>query len=341
MIMRLANKKQRIIKGEAMINFGILGAGDIANAMATTVMQMENVNMYAIASRSIEKAESYKEKYKMEKAYDSYEELVSDEKIDIIYIATPHSHHFEHARLCLEHGKNVLCEKAFTANAKQAEELIKLAEEKDLFLCEAMWTRFMPLTDKLEQLVGDKVIGDIKYMTANLNFPIMHKERMIKPELAGGALLDLGIYPLTIASVVMGDDIDYVKATGILTDSGVDMMGQYTIVYKNNTMADLNSGMCAISDGKAVIYGTNGFIVVDGVNCIQKITVFDLGWGVREVFTKEEQITGYEYEVAACVSAIENGRKECEKMSHSETITMMKLMDEIRKQIGVIYPFDV
>mgnify|MGYP000764150971 CR=1 FL=1 len=323
-----------------MINFGILGAGDIAGVMADTVMQMEDVNMYAIASSNLNKAEKYKEKYKMQKAYGSYEELVMDENVDIIYIATPHSFHYEQAKLCLENSKNVLCEKAFTANAVQAEELVRLAEEKQLFLCEAMWTRFMPLTIKLEELVKEKVIGEVTYMTANLNFPMMQKERLIKPELAGGALLDVGIYPLTMASIVMGDDVDFVKATAILTEEGVDKMGQYTIVYKNKTMADLNSGMCSFGDGRAVIYGTEGFIVVEGVNCPEKIVVFDSGWNERNVFKKEKQITGYEYEVEACIAAIKIGKNECEKMSHSKTITMMKLMDEIRKQMGVIYPFE-
>lgn len=164
------------------MNFGIIGAGRIAQKMAYTIMNMPEVNMYAIASRSIEKAMEYKEKYNMQVAYGSYEELVKDENVDVIYIATPHSFHYEQVKLCLENGKHVLCEKAFTANAKQAEELIKLSEKTGLFLGEAMWTRFMPLIYKLEEILEKKIIGEVSLMTANLNFPLMHKERLIKPE---------------------------------------------------------------------------------------------------------------------------------------------------------------
>lgn len=248
------------------MNFGIIGAGKIAEAMAYTIMNMPDVNMYAVASRSMEKALAYKEKYNMQAAYGSYEELVKDPDVDVIYIATPHSFHYEHAKLCLENGKHVLCEKAFTANAKQAEEIIELSERTGLFLGEAMWTRFMPFVKILQEILNKKMIGEVSTMTANLNFPMLHKERLVKPELAGGALLDVGIYPLTMASIVMGDDIDYINATGVLTAEGVDKIGQYTIVYKNGTMADLNSGMCSLGDSKAVIYGTNGFIIIEGVN---------------------------------------------------------------------------
>lgn len=323
-----------------MIHFGILGAGDIAHTMAFTISQMKDVKMYAIASRSMEKAMQYKEKYGMEKAYDSYEELAKDSKVDVIYIATPHSFHYEQAKMCLEHGKHVLCEKAFTANEAQAKELICLSEEKGLFLGEAMWTRFMPLTKKLVQLLEEKIIGDVTFMTANLNFPMLQKERLVNPKLAGGALLDVGIYPLTIASIVMGDDIEDVHVTAILTENGVDKIGQYTIQYKDGRIADLNAGMCSFSDGNAVIYGTAGHILIEGVNCPRSIKVFDSNWNMIKLIEKEEQISGYEYEVEACVKAIKNGKTECPEMPHSRTLYMMKLMDTIRQKMGVIYPFE-
>lgn len=322
------------------MNFGIIGAGDIAGAMAYTIMSMPEVNMYAIASRSIDKALEYKEKYSMQAAYDSYEKLAKDPNVNVIYIATPHSFHYEQAKMCLENGKHVLCEKAFTVNAKQAEGLIKISEKTGLFLGEAMCTRFMPLINKLHEIVQEKIIGDVSSMTANLNFPMMQKERLIRPELAGGALLDVGIYPLTIASIVMGDDIDYINATAVLTEEGVDKIGQYTLVYKNGTLADLNSGMCSFSDGKAVIYGTKGTIIVEGVNCPQSIKVYDFGYNLIEEWKKEEQITGYEYEVQACVKDIRAGKTESRQMPHNQTLKMMRIMDEIRRQINVVYPFE-
>lgn len=174
---------------------GIIGAGNIAGSMAATLNAMEEAVCYAIASRDLKKAEDFAEKYGIEKAYGSYEELVEDREVDIVYIATPHSHHYEHAKLCIEHGKHVLCEKAFTVNAAQAEELFKLAAEKKVLITEAIWTRYMPYRKVVNDLLAEDVIGEVCTLTANLCYPISQVERIIRPELAGGALLDGGIYP--------------------------------------------------------------------------------------------------------------------------------------------------
>ena len=323
-----------------MIRFGIMGAGIIANVMASTLEKISKAQAYAVGSRNIEKAEDFRRKHSMIKAYGSYEELVRDEKVDIVYICTPHSFHYENAKLCLEHGKNVLCEKPFTVNKAQARELIQLAEDKGLFLCEAMWTRFMPLADKLKKLTDSRIVGEAMSMTANLNSAMMHIDRLVNPNLAGGALLDIGIYPLTIASIVMGDDIEKIKAAAVLTEEGVDKTGQYTIFYKNGKMADLNSGICSLSDGNAVIYCTEGFIVVEAVNRLNGIRVMNRDFSEIAYYPRGEQISGYEFEVYACIEALENNKKECNKMSHAQTLTMMEQMDEIRRQMKVRYPFE-
>ena len=332
------------------MNFGIIGAGNIANTFATTLTQMSEPTAYAIASRSMEKAEEFRERYGMEKAYDSYEALAKDPDVDVIYIATPHSFHYEQAKMCLENGKHVLVEKAFCANASQAKEIIDLAESKGLFLGEAMWTRFMPLAKKLRELLDDGVIGDVMYMTANLNFPMMHKERLIKAELAGGALLDVGIYPLTAASLIMGDNIKDIKATALLNDENMDLVGQYILTFDEGGIAYLNSGMCFESDGNAVVIGTNGSIVMEGVNFIRGLRIFDGNHNEVEYISFEdvekypykngEQITGYEYEVLGCIDAIKKGHTQCPEITHKETLFMMETMDEIRRQMGVIYPFE-
>ena len=332
------------------MNFGIIGAGNIANTFATTLTQMSEANAYAIASRSMEKAEAFRDKYGMEKAYDSYEALAKDPDVDVIYIATPHSFHYEQAKMCLENGKHVLVEKAFCANASQAKEIIDLAESKGLFLGEAMWTRFMPLAKKLREMLDDGVIGDVMYMTANLNFPMMQKERLIKAELAGGALLDVGIYPPTAASLIMGDNIKDIKATAILNDENMDLVGQYILTFDEGGIAYLNSGMCFESDGNAVVIGTNGSIVMEGVNFIRGLRVFDGNHNEVKYISFEdvekypykngEQITGYEYEVLGCIDAIKKGHTQCPEITHKETLFMMETMDEIRRQMGVIYPFE-
>ncbi len=331
-----------------MVRFGILGAGDIAHAMANTLSHMKEAQAYAIASRNPEKAKQFQQQYGIEQAYGSYEKMTQDPLVDIVYIATPHAFHFEQAKMCLNYGKHVLCEKAFTANAKQAQQLITLAKEKGLFLGEAMWTRFMPLVKKMKSLLEQHIIGDVVCMTANLNFPMMQKERLIKPELAGGALLDVGIYPLTMASMVMGNDIQEVRASAVLTGQGMDLQGQYTLIYPDGKMADLNAGMQAFSDGNAVLYGTKGQMLIEGTNCPRGIQVFDSSWNrildirAQDVadYEAKEPLTGYEYEVRACVQAIEKNALEFEEMPLSLTLQMMRLMDEIRKQMGVRYPFE-
>lgn len=329
------------------MNFGILGAGSIAGAMAETLSHMKEAKAYGVASRSLEKAEQFRKEHQMEKAYGSYEEMLEDEMIEVVYIATPHAFHFEQAKMCLEHGKHVLCEKAFTANTTQAEALIALAKERGLFLGEAMWTRFMPLIKKMKELLSDGVIGEVKSMTANLNFPMLYKERLVKPELAGGALLDVGIYPLTMASLVFDAEPERIVATGILTEAGVDLMGQYTLIFPEQKMADLNSGMCSFSDGNAVLYGTQGQMLIEGTNCPRAIKVWDNSWNLIMDIPAEEvadydakNLTGYEYEVRACVNAISVGKQQFEEMPWEMTVSMMKWMDEIRRQMGVSYPFE-
>ncbi len=179
-------------------NVGIMGAGNIAGVMADTLNKMKGVRLYAVASREKVKADVFAGKYGCKKAYGSYEELVTDKKADLIYIATPHSEHFANARLCIEHGKPVLCEKAFTANAAQAEELIKLSEEKGVFLAEAIWTRYMPMLSTIREVLGSGVIGEPKTLTANLGYVIDNVPRLLEPALAGGALLDVGVYTLNL-----------------------------------------------------------------------------------------------------------------------------------------------
>lgn len=175
------------------MNIGILGAGKIAGVMADTINRMTDVKLYAVGSRSWEKANAFANEFAIDKAYGSYEELVSDDAIDLVYIATPHSHHYEQMKLCIEHGRNVLCEKAFTYNAAQAEEIADLAAKKNVYVAEAIWTRYMPSRQMINEILEFGVIGDVRTMTCNLSYPISNIERLTNPELAGGALLDVGV----------------------------------------------------------------------------------------------------------------------------------------------------
>lgn len=319
---------------------GIMGSGNIAGVMAETIKKMKNVRLYAVASRTKIKADAFANKYGCKKAYGSYEELVLDKKVDLIYIATPHSEHFENARLCILNGKPVLCEKAFTANAVQAQELIALAREKEVFIAEAMWTRYMPMLTTIQEVLGSGIIGDLKTLTANLGYVIDTVPRLQEPSLAGGALLDVGVYALNFASMIFGNNIANVESSCTYTKTGVDEQNSITIRYLDGKLAVLNSSMVSLSDRKGVIYGTKGFAVIDNINNFEAITVYDKKYKEVASYKRPKQISGYEYEVEACLKALEANELECVQMPHSETIRIMKLMDSLRRQWGIVYPFE-
>lgn len=324
-----------------MIKVGIIGAGRIAGTMAATLRDMTSVESYAVAARDYDRAEQFAREYGFNRAYGSYEAMLADEAVDLVYIATPHSHHYEHIKLCLEHGKHVLCEKAFTVNEKQAAEVFAIAKEKGLLLTEAIWSRYMPMRGMLEEVIVSGVIGEPQMLTASLCAVVMGKERMSQPELAGGALLDLGIYPLNFASMVFGNQIDSITGTATLSELGVDTQNSITLVYSDGKMAVLNSNALCIGDQRCAIYGDNGFIEVDNINNHKAFRVYDRSRNLIAEYKAPKQISGYEYEVEACLYAIEHGELECPQMPHAETLQMMRWMDELRRQWGIVYPMEL
>ena len=312
------------------MKLGILGAGGIASTMAKTVAEMKGVEVYAVAARDLERARVFAQKYEVKKAYGSYEEMLADDEVELVYIATPHSHHYLHAKMCLEAGKNVLCEKAFTVNAEQAQKLFDLAKEKKLLITEAIWTRYMPSRKMINDIIESGVIGEVTAVTANLSYTVSHVERIRKPELAGGALLDVGVYPINFASMVLGDKVKDVKATAIF-QNGVDILDSIAMVFEGDRMATLQCGAREISDRMGSIFGTRGYMQVQNINNPEKITVFDTEHKEVASYVVPEQISGYEYEVESCMKAIQEGKLECPEMPHAETIRIMKIMDDIRK----------
>ncbi len=323
-----------------MVKMGIIGAGRIAGFMGETLQGMDTVARYAIAARDYERAKEFADKYGFEKAYGSYEEMLEDEAVDLVYIATPHSHHYDHVKLCLEHGKHVLCEKAFTVNEEQARELFALAKEKGLLLTEAIWTRYMPMRKTLDEVLASGVIGTPHMLTANLSYIIDWKDRIKKPELAGGALLDIGIYTLNFASMVFGDDIEKITGTAVFNEYGMDMQENITLIYKDGRMAALNASARSLSDRRGIIYGDKGYIETENINNCEGIKVLDTNRRLVASYETPKQITGYEYEVEACIHAIEHGELECPQMPHEETLRMLRWMDELRRQWEIVYPME-
>lgn len=330
------------------INFAILGAGIIANALAEAVTKMpkeENVIPYAVASRDLQRAEAFRAKYNFQKAYGSYDEMLDDPNVHLVYVATPHSHHYQHVKLCLEKNKNVLCEKAFTANAQQAREIIKLAEDKKLLLTEAIWPRYMPMAKTIVDEVNSGIIGEVFTLTANLGYPIDHVQRLVDPNLAGGALLDVGIYPLTFAAIVFGSFTKEAieKVTSTCTkhpETGVDTIDSVTIQYKNGRVAMIYSTMFCQTNRQGTIDGRKGFMEIENVNNYQALRVYNLERKLIKEIKCPKQINGYEYEVQSCLKAIREGKIECPEMPHEETIRMMEFMDSLRKEWGIKYPFE-
>ena len=321
-------------------NVGIIGAGHIALKMASTLAALPRTHRYAIASREMRKAMTFAKEQGFERAYGSYEELMDDPKVDLIYIATPHAFHFEQAKACILKGKPVLCEKAFTANAAQAEELLKLAEEKQVFIAEAIWTRYLPMSRTIAELVRKGAVGTPYLLSANLGYAITNRERLVRPELAGGALLDVGVYTLNFAAMVFGTEILSTTSTCVKMDNGLDAQDSITLVYPGERMAVLNSSMLARSDRQGIISGEGGHMIIDNINNPQSIKVLDGNYQTVAEYHAPSQVTGFEYEVNACIEALDKGLLQTLDMPHDETLRIMRQMDALRKEWGVCFPFE-
>ena len=323
-----------------MFRIGIIGAGWIADKMAQAIAPFKDIEIYAIASRSLDKAETFAKTYGIPVAYGSYTELVTDPSVDLVYIATPHSHHYDHAMLAIEHGKPVLVEKAFTANAAQAERLIKAAREKGVFITEAIWTRYMPMSHKVTEIMESGVIGKPRVLTATLCYMMEEKERIVRADLCGGALLDLGVYSLNFARMYFGTDIVKTVSNCHLGPTGMDMHECISLSYADGRMANLQSGALCLNDRQGIISGTEGYIRVDNINCPEVIEVYRNYELVARYEKPEDMVNGYEYQVFECMRCLQEGLLESPMMPHKETISIMRQMDELRKEWGVNYPYD-
>lgn len=323
-----------------MFKVGIIGAGWIARKMTLALSPLEDICVYAIASRSAAKAKAFAAEHKIHKAYSSYEDLVKDEEVDLVYIATPHSHHFQHAALAIRHNKPVLVEKAFTANAKEAEELISMAREKGVFITEAIWTRYMPLSLKIKDIMDSGVIGVPRILTASLCYMMENKERIVRPDLCGGALLDLGVYALNFARMYFGTDIVRTVSNCHLGDTGIDLHECISLSFADGKMANLQSGALCLNDRQGIISGTEGYIRVDNINCPEVVEVYRNYELVERHTSGEDPVSAYRYQVQEARRCIREGLAESPLMPHQETIDIMKQMDTLRKEWGVEFPMD-
>ncbi len=324
-----------------MINFkiGILGTGSIAAKIAETIEKLDSFEIYAVASRDAARAEEFASKYSIKKSYGSYDELVNDPEVELVYVATPHQCHADNAVLALNAGKPVLVEKPFSYNNKTAQDVFALAREKNLFCGEANWLRFMPLTKLLITALREKAIGEIRYMNASLCYDLRNKERVVKPEFAGGAILDIGIYPLTAIFLAMNSMPVAVSSSSVKLSTGVDAIDTIQMNFTNGRAATCFTSILYKSENMCTIYGTEGRIEIDNINCPEEIRVYNFNNDiVKKATPSERQISGYEFEFIAARDAIITGKLECPEMSHKDTITTLSFMDMLRRSWQVFYP---
>ncbi len=323
------------------MKIGIIGAGHIAETVAYTMEMLTEAECYAVASRSLDKAQAFARRHGFQKAYGSYEELLADESVELVYIATPHSHHYQNMKQCIAAGKHVLCEKSFTVNTQQAEEIFRLAEEKGVLVTEAIWTRYMPSRKIINDLLAEGMIGEVKTLTANLDYAVYEKERIIRPELAGGALLDVGIYPLNFALMHFGNKIAKQQSVVHLTDTGVDGQNVMTLSYEDGRLAVLTSGIYGLSDRQGIFYGATGYLVVDNINNPLEVRIYGKDHKLAKTIPMPEQINGYEYEILEAIACIQKGETQCPSMPHEDTLEVLRMMDGLRREWGICYPAEI
>ncbi len=328
------------------VNWGILAPGNIAGKFAQALKSVEGANLACVASRSPSRAQQFAEEYGAARVAKDYAELMNDPTIDVIYVASPHSVHSEQSIACLEAGKAVLCEKPMTVNAEQAQRVIRAAQDNGVFYMEAVWSRFLPVYKTIRAWIDKGEIGDVKLINANFgfHFPYDPQGRLFNPDLAGGALLDLGIYPITFAQWVMSDlPPKIVSAFGTLGPTGVDDNAAITLQYDNGVVAALTTSTQADTDYDGWIIGTEGKIRVPyfwSAHQAELIKSERREARIVQRFDEPHACNGYEYEIQAVHRCLEKGQTKNALLPAQNSLQVMQIMDEIRRQLGVVYPFE-
>lgn len=326
------------------IRWGILGCGRIARKFAADLRLVADAELVAIASRNKETLDSFAKEFLCKHHHHSYEALATNNEVDVIYVATPHSHHYEHTMLCLNHNKAVLCEKAFAINSRQAAEMIKTAKERKVFLMEALWTKFLPHYKKLQELLQQKTLGDIKSVLVNFGFKTSDKspQRLFDPLLGGGTLLDIGIYNVFMTMSVLGKP-DSIEATMIPSPTGVDEQIAVLFKYNNGAMAQLFSSFTTNLPVQAEINGTEGNITLT-TRFYEPSATIQLSKKApyeREVIAVDKEAgIGYHYEIRHVNECLKKGLIESPVMTHADTLLLMETLDIIRKKARIEYPQD-
>jgi predicted dehydrogenase len=322
------------------IKWGIMGCGGIANAYADAVSMTKYGDVVAVGSRSTAKAKQFAAQHSAARAYGSYEELAADPEVDIVYVATPHPFHMENTLLAIHHGKHVLCEKSFAMNAKQTRRMIAAAQKKGVFLMEAMWTRFFPAMGRLRKWLAEGRIGKVLAVEADfgIHFKVGPQHRIFNPALGGGALLDLGIYPISLASMVYGSQPEKIVSTVHTHSTGVDDHAVIAFEYANGATAAISTSSIVCMKNEARIFGTEGMITVHEMFlCPNQLTLKMEG---KPSKTFDFPFTGHgmHFEADHVHQCLRKGQTASDIMPLNETLAIIQTMDKIRKQWKLKYP---
>lgn len=319
--------------------WGVIGTGKIAHTFATALAHCENAELCAVASRTDGKAKKFAEEFGFRSFYGSYKDFAENSDAEIVYIATPMASHFEDAWLCLENGRNVLCEKSLTLNTAQTEKLLAFAREKKLFFMEAMWMKCRPVYRKMKEWIASGSIGDIEYIKADFsNFiPFDENDRLFRADCGGGCLLDLGIYPITLTHDLLGVPDEIISSAHMM--NGIDMSNSILFRYKSGAFSSMDNGFEIQLRNNAIVSGTKGFITLGNwFHCTEEGALFDREGREVEKFEFKDAINGYEYEIDEVHRCLDEGFTESPLVPHSDTVAVMKLMDQCRSQWGMKFP---
>ncbi|MCK5761607.1 MAG: Gfo/Idh/MocA family oxidoreductase [Candidatus Izimaplasma sp.] len=321
-----------------MIRFGIVGAGVIAHQFAQDIRKCKDSKLVAIASRSIEKAEEFKDKYNLDYAYGSYEEMAKSNRIDAVYIATPHNFHKEQSILFMNSKIHVLCEKPISVNLRELNEMIDSAIGNKVLLMEAMWTRFLPATITVKEVVDSNTLGKLKKINLEFGYDLIddypEEKRLLNPALAGGSLLDLGVYPISYLMHMQKDTIKYIKASSRIHKTGVDIETNMDIEFNDGSLATLTSCMDTDMNKPGILEFENGIIKVEDFSRSKRIFINGEPFDIP--FIKG----GFSYQINSFVNTLNNNLLENEIMTYNESRKVMKIMDQVRNTVGVKYPFE-
>jgi dihydrodiol dehydrogenase / D-xylose 1-dehydrogenase (NADP) len=324
------------------IRWGILGTGAIASKFAEALQTLSEADLTAVGSRAPETAEKFAETFGIPHRHPSYDQLVNDPDVDVVYIATPHPFHMENTILCLNAGKAVLCEKPLEINANRARQMINLAREKKLFLMEAMWTRFLPIIAQVREWLQQELIGPIRMLHADFGFTgdWRPRHRLLNPQLAGGALLDIGVYTVSLASMVFSRPPEKIKALAHIGQTGVDEQSAMILRYNEGPLAVLSCAVKTRTPQQTVIAGTKGMIRIHSPFWSATTATISIEGKKDQTVKLPHECNGFEYQIREVMQCLRSGKLESDVMPLDESVQIMQTMDEIRTQLQLKYPME-